>query len=126
MKKLVVPLLLAACVALAPRPLFAEELKIVDVVAPVLMLWGDTNGATLLKEIPKSQVPKDLPVHAISPNMMLQVNVNGTDGWVFSHHVRTNKKPEISAECLKVAGATSTASKDVGAVRGLGEGCKPK
>lgn len=109
---------LGVCLMLGSGVALAEGLKITKVVAPVLMIWGDTEGNTLIKEIPAAQIKGDLPVSAVSPNLMLKVNVDGTEGWVFGHHVKTNKKPKLSAGCDQ-----QVAQEDVGATRGLGEGC---
>ena len=109
---------LGVCLLLGPATALAQELKITKVVAPVLMIWGDTEGNALIKEIPAGQVKGDIPVLAVSPNLMLKVNVDGTEGWVFGHHVKTNKKPKLQAGCDQ-----QVAQEDVGATRGLGEGC---
>ena len=109
----------AVFVAVASPSTMAQDLRIVEVRAPVLMLWADTEGSSLAAEIPKDDVPPDLPVKRVSANLMLEVTVNGQTGWVFGHHVKTNAPVKISAEC-----DPNVSKAEVGAVRGLGEGCE--
>ena len=96
----------------------AEALKITASRAPVLMIWADTEGTALVKEIPAGQVALPVAVESVSKNLMLKATVDGRTGWIFGHHVKTNKKPELSAGCDE-----TLASQDLGATRGLGEGC---
>ena len=112
-------LLTAVFVAAASQVAIAGDLKITEVRAPVLMLWADTEGSSLVAEIPKGDVPPDLPVSRVSANLMLEVTVNGQTGWVFGHHVKTNAPVKMSAEC-----DPNVSNEEVGAVRGLGEGCQ--
>ena len=112
-------LLAGILVAVAAPTTFAEDLKIVEVRAPVLMLWGDTEGSSLIAEVAKSDVAIPLLVEKVSKNLMLKATVNGQTGWVFGHHVKTNSKVKMSAEC-----DPNVSSEQVGAVRGLGEGCQ--
>lgn len=110
---LLVPVLLFASTAAQ-----AEALKITAVRAPVLMIWADTEGSALVEEVPADDVELPVPVQSVSKNLMLKATVDGKTGWIFGHHVKTNKKPELSAGCDE-----NLASQDVGATRGLGEGC---
>lgn len=110
---------LVAFLAVAASPLAAGELVIKKVRAPVLMLWGDTEGSQLIKEIAPANVPPDLAVDDVSDNLMLHVTIDDkTSGWVFGHHVETNSDVKLTAEC-----DPSVATEEVGAVRGLGKGC---
>ena len=95
-----------------------DQLKIEEVRAPVLMLWNDNQGSEIVKEIPKGEVPDDLPVQAVSDNLMLKVTVGDQSGWVMGHHVKTNNKVELKSTC-----DPSVSRAEVGAVRGLGENC---
>ena len=119
MFKLAGLLLAATLVATLSPGTMAQDLRVTEVRAPVLMLWTDTEGSSLVAEIPKGDVPPDLPVKRVSANLMLEVTVNGQTGWVFGHHVKTNAPVKISAEC-----DPNVSNEEVGAVRGLGEGCE--
>jgi len=112
-------LLAAALVAAAVPSAIAQDLKITEVRAPVLMLWADTEGSSVVAEIPKGDVTTPVPVESVSKNLMLRATVNGQTGWVFGHHVKTNSPVKMTAEC-----DPSVSKAEVGAVRGLGEGCE--
>ena len=106
------------CLAFGSGAALAQDLKITAVPAPVLMIFADTDANTQIGELSAGDYTLPLAVDAVSPNLMLKVNVNGTEGWVFGHHVKTNKKPKLSAGCNQ-----QVAQEDVGATRGLGAGC---
>lgn len=109
---------LVAFLAMGLSPLAADELRINKVRAPVLMLWNDTEGSQLLKELPPSVPEGGLKVESVSDNLMLKVIVDGQEGWVFGHHVETNGVVELTAKC-----DPNVSTVQVGASRGLGEGC---
>lgn len=98
----------------------AQGLQINDIKAPQLILWESPEGKTALDKIKKSVASQHLPIPVIgvSKNLMLQITVGDKTGWVFGHHVKTNKKVTLSAAC-----GENAIKGEAGATRGLGEGC---
>ena len=87
---------------------------------PEVDLYDGANGKRV-ETLKDDQFPKCTPITGRAPNMMLRVNVNGTDYWVPPHMVKYRFAGNLPAVCRNLA--MGGEQEKVGSTRGLGEGC---
>ena len=87
---------------------------------PEVDLYDGANGKRV-QTIKSDQFPKCTPITGRAPNMMLRVNIGGTDYWVPPHMVKYHFAGTLPAVCRNLA--MGGEQEKVGSTRGLGEGC---
>jgi hypothetical protein len=88
---------------------------------PQVDLFSDAAGTTKAMTLDDDKFPACAPITGRSPNMMLQVQVNGTKYWVPPHMVKYRFAGKLPAVCRNLALGSN--QEKAGATRGLGEGC---
>ncbi len=88
---------------------------------PQVDLYDAANGKRV-QTMDADKFPTCLPIAAKAPNMMLEVNVNGTNYWVPPHMVNTRMTTAGQPICRKLA-MGGDQDKKAGSTRALGEGC---
>ncbi len=87
---------------------------------PQVDLYDGANGKRVMS-MDKDKFPSCLPVASKAANMMLEINVNGTNYWVPPHMVNARLTSKSAPICRNLAmGSNET---KVGSTRGLGEDC---
>ena len=87
---------------------------------PQVDLYDGAMGKRV-QTIDADKFPACAPISGRSPNMMLEVSVNGAKYWVPPHMVRYRFAGKLPAVCRNLAMGSNEAK--VGATRGLGEDC---
>lgn len=87
---------------------------------PEVDLYDAPNGARVMT-LEKDKFPACMAITARAPNMMLQINMDGTAYWVPPHMVKYHFAGALPAVCRNLAMGTNETK--AGATRGLGEGC---
>jgi hypothetical protein len=88
---------------------------------PQVDLFTDAAGTQKALTLDQDKFPSCAPITGRSPNMMLQVSVNGTKYWVPPHMVKYRFAGKLPAVCRNLAMGSNQVK--AGATRGLGEGC---
>lgn len=88
---------------------------------PEVDLFNDAAGTTKAMTLEAAKFPACTPITGRSPNMMLQVQMNGTKYWVPPHMVKYRFAGKLPAICRNLALGSN--QEKAGATRGLGEGC---
>ena len=88
---------------------------------PEVDLFNDSAGTQKAMTLEASKFPSCTPITGRSPNMMLQVLMNGTKYWVPPHMVKYRFAGKLPAVCRNLALGSN--QEKAGATRGLGEGC---
>jgi hypothetical protein len=88
---------------------------------PQVDLFSDAAGNTKAMTLDSDKFPSCAPITGRSPNMMLQVQVNGAKYWVPPHMVKYRFAGKLPAVCRNLALGSN--QEKAGATRGLGEGC---
>lgn len=88
---------------------------------PQVDLFTDAAGTTKVMTLDSDKFPSCAPITGRSPNMMLQVQVNGAKYWVPPHMVKYRFAGKLPAVCRNLALGSN--QEKAGATRGLGEGC---
>lgn len=88
---------------------------------PQVDLFSDAAGTAKAMTLDSDKFPSCAPITGRSPNMMLQVQVNGTKYWVPPHMVKYRFAGKLPAVCRNLALGSN--QEKAGATRGLGEGC---
>jgi hypothetical protein len=88
---------------------------------PEVDLFNDAAGAAKAMTLEADKFPACTPITGRSPNMMLQVQMNGTKYWVPPHMVKYRFAGKLPAICRNLALGSN--QEKAGATRGLGEGC---
>jgi hypothetical protein len=120
--------LLAAVLGMAALPALADESctsssgdVAMQARTPQVDLFSDPAGTTKAMTMDAGKFPSCAPITGRSPNMMLQVQVNGTKYWVPPHMVKYRFAGKLPAVCRNLALGSN--QEKAGATRGLGEGC---
>ena len=119
----------AALLMLSGTPAFSSDETCSSVTGDVAMqartpqvdLYADAAGTTKSMTLDGDKFPSCSPITGRSPNMMLQVQVNGTKYWVPPHMVKYRFAGKLPAVCRNLALGSN--QEKAGATRGLGEGC---
>lgn len=88
--------------------------------SPEVDLYDGADGKRV-QTLKDDAFPKCTPITGRAPNMMLRVNINGTDYWVAPHMVKYRFAGNLPAVCRNLA--MGGEQEKVGSTRGLGEGC---
>ncbi len=88
---------------------------------PQVDLFTDMAATQKAQTLDESKFPPCAPITSRSPNMMLQVQVNGAKYWVPMHMVKYRYAGKAQPVCRNLAMGTNQVK--AGATRGLGEGC---
>jgi hypothetical protein len=88
---------------------------------PQVDLYTDAAGTQKAMTMDQNKFPACAPITGRSPNMMLQVQVNGTKYWAPPHMVKYKFAGKLPAVCRNLAMGSNQVK--AGATRGLGEGC---
>jgi hypothetical protein len=88
---------------------------------PQVDLFSDAAGTQKAMTMDQSKFPSCTPITGRSPNMMLQVSLNGTKYWVPPHMVKYKFAGKNAPVCRNLAMGSNQVK--AGATRGLGEGC---
>ena len=88
---------------------------------PQVDLYSDSAATQKAQTIDADKFPTCAPITGRAPNMMLQVQVNGTKYWVEPHMVKSTFTGKMQPICRNLAMGSN--QQKVGATRGLGEGC---
>jgi hypothetical protein len=88
---------------------------------PEVDLFTDAAGTQKAMTVEADKFPACTPITGRSPNMMLQVQMNGTKYWVPPHMVKYRFAGKLPAICRNLALGSN--QEKAGATRGLGEGC---
>ncbi|HEY7979791.1 MAG TPA: hypothetical protein VID67_16495 [Rhizomicrobium sp.] len=88
---------------------------------PEVDLFNDAAGTAKAMTMEAGKFPACTPITGRSPNMMLQVQMNGTKYWVPPHMVKYRFAGKLPAICRNLALGSN--QEKAGATRGLGEGC---
>ncbi len=120
---------LAGALTLGAVPTFAADATcpatgamVLSARTPEVDLFDAANGKRV-KTMEEDKFPTCLPIAARAANMMLEVNIDGTNYWVPPHMVNYRVANAGQPVCRKLAMGGDQAK--VGATRGLGEGCPP-
>src|ERR1700759_2814881 len=70
---------------------------------PQVDLFSDPAGTTKAMTLDSDKFPSCAPITGRSPNMMLQVQVNGTKYWVPPHMVKYRFAGKLPAVCRTLA-----------------------
>lgn len=118
---------LAGVLTLGAVPVFAADAScpatgdmVLSARTPEVDLFDAANGKRV-KTIEEDKFPTCLPVASRAANMMLEVNIDGTNYWLPPHMVNYRVANAGQPVCRKLAMGEDQAK--VGATRGLGEGC---
>ena len=85
-----------------------------------LELYASPADAAPLRTVAAKQVSFPTPILEVSDNGMYRLQIDGSDVWVISDDVLSNRSRAVEAGCEpKVAGTMVAHGK-----RGVGEGCK--
>ena len=87
---------------------------------PQVDLYDAAQGKRV-QSLDAAKFPACAPITGRAPNIMLQVNVNGTKYWVPPYMVKYRFAGKLPAVCRNLAMGSN--QQKVGATRGLGEGC---
>lgn len=88
---------------------------------PEVDLFNDPAGTQKAMTLEAAKFPSCTPITGRSPNMMLQVQMNGAKYWVPPHMVKYRFAGKLPAVCRNLALGSN--QEKAGATRGLGEGC---
>ena len=88
---------------------------------PQVDLYSDSTGAQKVITLDHDKFPACAPITGRSPNMMLQVTVNGVKYWVPPHMVKYRFAGNLPAVCRNLA--MDSNQQKVVSTRGLGEDC---
>jgi len=88
---------------------------------PEVDLFNDAAGTQKAMTLEAAKFPSCTPITGRSPNMMLQVQMNGAKYWVPPHMVKYRFAGKLPAVCRNLALGSN--QEKAGATRGLGEGC---
>lgn len=119
---------LAGALSFLAAPAMADQTcsgtgdMVLSAKTPQVDLYDAADGKRVMT-MDQSKFPSCLPVVAKAPNMMLEVNVNGTNYWVPPHMV--NARLSMASQqpiCRKLA-MGGDQDKKPGSTRALGEGC---
>ncbi len=88
---------------------------------PEVDLFNDAAGTQKVMTLEAAKFPSCTPITGRSPNMMLQVQMNGAKYWVPPHMVKYRFAGKLPAVCRNLALGSN--QEKAGATRGLGEGC---
>ena len=88
---------------------------------PQVDLFSDAQGMQKAMTMDADKFPACSPITGRAPNMMLQMQVNGTKYWVPPHMVKYRFAGKLPAICRNLALGSN--QEKAGATRGLGEGC---
>ena len=125
MKLLYFQSIAAAVVAalLAAVPAVAQQAtKVTRLRTEKVTLFDAASNGKAVRDVKKGDFQGPWKVISISPEKMLQVEVDGARLWVRPYAVETDAVVQAPSEC----GAVVAKKTDrVGATRGLGEECKP-
>jgi hypothetical protein len=119
---------LAACLAAAfAQPALADDScagvkgdAVLAARTPQVDLYDGANGKRVMT-MAKDKFPACVPIIGRAPNMMLQIQVNGSDYWVPPYMVHYRFAGPLPAICRNLALGSN--EEKVGSTRGLGEGC---
>jgi hypothetical protein len=118
-------LALAAVLAslLAAPPATAQQAtKVMRLRTDKVTLFDAAVNGKAVRDFQKSDFKVPWKVIAVSPEKMLQVEVDGAKFWVRPYTVETDAVVQAPSEC----GAVVAKQADrIGATRGLGDECKP-
>lgn len=87
---------------------------------PEVDLYDGADGKRV-ETLKNDQFPKCRPITGRAPNMMLRIDMNGTEYWVPPHMVRYRFAGNLPPVCRNLA--MGGEQEKVGSTRGLGEGC---
>ncbi len=87
---------------------------------PQVDLYDSPSGMRV-KSIDSDKFPACTPITGRAPNMMLQVDVDGTKYWIPPYMVKYRFAGKLPVICRNLAMGSN--QQTVGATRGLGEGC---
>lgn len=87
---------------------------------PEVDLYDGANGKRV-ETLSDDKFPKCTPITGRAPNMMLRINIGGTDYWVPPHMVKYHFAGNLPPVCRNLAMGDEQTK--VGSTRGLGEGC---
>lgn len=126
MKNIIMCAILAGGV-MAAAPAFADEDctsaqgdVVIAARTPQVDLYDAAMGKRVMT-LDQDKFPACTPIVARAPNMMLELEVNGTKYWVPPHMVKYRFAGNLPPVCRNLAmGSNET---KVGSTRGLGEGC---
>ena len=122
-----IPLLAFASFSLAPPAFAADDTcsnaagdVAIAARTPQVDLYDGPMGKRV-QTMNGDKFPACTPIVGRAPNMMLEVNLNGTKYWVPPHMVKYQFAGKLPVVCRNLAMGTN--EQKVGATRGLGEGC---
>jgi len=87
---------------------------------PEVDLYDAPNGKRV-ETLKDDKFPDCTPITGRAPNMMLRIDLNGTQFWVPPHMVKYHFAGTLAPVCRNLA--MGTAQVKLGSTRGLGEGC---
>lgn len=117
---LALALLAAPAWASADTACQGNEDMVLSARTPQVDLYDGANGKRVMS-MDQDKFPTCLPVASHAANMMLEVNIGGTNYWVPPHMVNARVAASGKPICRKLAMGGEEAK--VGSTRGLGEGC---
>lgn len=108
---------------LAALPATAQQAsKVLRLRTDKVTLFDAAANGKPVRDVKKADFQGPWKVVAVSPEKMIQVEVDGARLWVRPYAVETDAVVQAPSECGAVVAKKSDR---IGATRGLGEECKP-